>query len=71
MLVSPAGRDNTDDFFPMVVLSVGMYHQQNRPNSGTNDYGSQSMPTLLPCFIDAIKLYHAVGSLEHQCRQFE
>src|ERR1039458_10007861 len=71
MFVSPAGRDNTDDFFSMAVLLVCMYDQQNRPHSGTNGYGSQSVPTLLPCFIDTIKLYQAVGILKHQCRQFE
>jgi hypothetical protein len=48
-----------------------MNYQQNRCNSGTNGYGSQSMSALLPDFIDAIKLYKAVGILEHQRRQFE
>jgi hypothetical protein len=71
ILVSPARADDADCLFAIVILLGSVNHKQDCPGSGANGYGSQSMPALLSCFIDAVKLYQAAGILEYQSRELE
>ncbi len=80
ILTSPPCADDADDRFAIVILprkffavckSVRVNHQQNRLDAGTNGNCSQSMPTLLPSFIHAIKLDYSVEVLKHQRRQLK
>ena len=48
-----------------------MNHEQDRRSSRTNGHGSQSVPTLLPCDINAIRLDQAALIFKDECRQFE
>ena len=39
----------------MAFLPVYVYDQQNRPNSGTDGYASQRVPSLLPGFVNPVQ----------------
>jgi hypothetical protein len=55
MLVSPAGRDDTDDFFAIIVLSVRVNDHQHESDRGLNANRSNCMPALFTgLVIDAI-----------------
>jgi len=59
MLFSPTGRDNADDFFAMIVLSVCVNNQQHDGDLCVNTRRADCMPALLSFFVDAVPTYEA------------
>jgi hypothetical protein len=50
MLFGPAGRDNADDFFAMIVLSVCVNNQQYYGDLWRNTRRADCVPASLSCF---------------------
>jgi hypothetical protein len=71
MLVSPAGRDNTDEFFSMSILPVHMHHQQNCGNSGFNRDCAERVPSLFAGLIDPVQSDQTSLIFKNQRRQLE
>jgi hypothetical protein len=71
MVVSPAGRNDADNFFTMPVLSVRMHHHQDGPNSRFDGDSANCVPSLLAGLIDPVDAYQAALILKDQRRQLE
>jgi len=61
---SPAGRDDTDDFFAMSVLPLFVYGQKNDDDPGTNVRGANGVPALLSSWVYAVREDQAIWILE-------
>jgi len=70
MLFSPAGRDDADDLFAMVVLSIRVHHYQNG-GIGRNLNYPNCMPPLLSKFVSNVRGYKTIPILERQCRKLK
>src|ERR1035438_847008 len=71
ILFSPAGRDNTGDFFAIGFLPVHVDNQQNDRSAGLNTSGSDRVPALFSHLVDTIGTYQAAFVFEDQCRYLE
>jgi hypothetical protein len=71
MLFSPAGRDNTDDFFAIPVLPVCVNNEQHDGGRGLNRHGAESMPARFSRLVDAVQADQTVIVFEYQSRQLE
>jgi hypothetical protein len=60
MLVSPAGRDDTDDFLAIDFLPVDVDHEKHSSLACVDRHGANGVPSLFACFVDAIGPYEAV-----------
>jgi hypothetical protein len=64
MLFGPAGRDNADDFFAMIVLSVCVNNQQHYGDLSLNTGRADCVPAPLSCFVNAVQTNQAAVVLE-------
>jgi hypothetical protein len=64
MLFGPAGRDNADDFFAMIVLSVCVNNQQHNGDLWLNTGRPDCVPASLSCFVDMVHTDKAAFVLE-------
>jgi len=70
MLTSFTRRDDTDDFFAMIVLSIYMNNEQQQlVRLGT--YSADSVPPLFSGFVRAVLNDETTLILEGQCCQLE
>jgi hypothetical protein len=63
-MFGPAGRDNADDFFAMIVLSVCVNNQQHYGHLGLNTSRADCVPASLSCFVNAVQTNKAAVVLE-------
>ena len=71
MLVSPAGRDDADDFLAIGYLPVDMDYEQNGSRPCAELRCPQRVPSLFTRFINAILANEAVLILQSECGEFE
>jgi hypothetical protein len=71
MLFSPTGRDDADDFFAMIVLSVCVNNQQHYRDLSLNTHRADCVPPSLSCLVYAVRTDKAALVLEDQRRQLE
>lgn len=71
MLLSPARRDNADDFFTIAILPVCMYDKKGGADPGFDRNGANCVPTHFPALIHPIKADQAIFVLKDQRRQLE
>jgi hypothetical protein len=64
MLFGPAGRDNADDFFAMIVLSVCVNNQQYYGDLWRNTRRADCVPASLSCFVYTVRTDKAALVLE-------
>jgi hypothetical protein len=71
ILASPAGRDNTDDLFTILLLPVCMNYEQNVSGPRLNRDSAECVPMLLAGLIHAVQTDEPPLVLKDQRRQLE
>ena len=71
MLFRPTGRDDADDFFATIVLSVCVNNQQHYGGLSLNTHRADCVPASLSCFVYAVRTNKAALVIEDQGRQLE
>ena len=66
MLFRPAGRDDTDDFFTITVLPIGMDHHEHDDALRLDADFPNGVPPLFSCFVKAVRADEAVFVLEDE-----
>jgi hypothetical protein len=64
MLFSPAGRDDADDFFAMIVLPVCVNNQQHDSGIGLNLSRADCVPAWFSRFVYAVQAHEAAAVFE-------
>ncbi len=71
MLTSFTGRDDTDDFFAIVVLSVRVNNEQHGVSLSFDMNGSNRVPSLLATLVDPVRISQTSLIVKDQSRVFE
>ena len=71
MLLSASGRDDPDNFFAMMVLSVHTHHKQHAGGRFFELNRSNRMPPLLTRVVNPVGANHAQRIFKHQRSNFE